>query len=57
MDMHDIRKPDATYDLVYASYVVAYSEDIQRACSEFVRVSKPGGLVAIAFVSGCSPES
>ena len=52
MDMHELRFPDDHFDIVYSSYVLRYSSDVQRACAEMVRVTKDSGLVAIAYVYG-----
>ncbi len=52
MDMHDMKFPDDQFDIVYSSHVVTYSDDIQRACSEAMRVAKDSGLIAMGFVFG-----
>ena len=50
MDMHDLEFGDDQFDLVYASFVFAYSDDLERACAEVARVVRGGGFVAAAFV-------
>ncbi len=49
MDMHDIKYPDGTFDIVYSAWTLRYSYDLKKACDEIVRVVKPGGLVATGF--------
>lgn len=49
MDMHELRFDDNQFDIVYSAFVLRYSNDIQRACSEAVRVSREDGLMAITF--------
>lgn len=46
-DMHNMPFADDSFDVVVASRVLGYSETPGRAAAEFIRVSKPGGLVAI----------
>tara|TARA_Y100000588_G_scaffold89019_1_gene95423 strand:- start:50167 stop:50844 length:678 start_codon:yes stop_codon:yes gene_type:complete len=50
MDMHEMNFQDNQFDVLYSSYVLRYSNDIRLACSESVRVTKPNGLIAVAFV-------
>ena len=49
MDMHNLEFPDNSFDLVYVAWALTYSGDIERACSEIARVTKPGGVVAAAI--------
>ena len=37
---------DASFDLVFARAVLHHTRDLDRACSEFLRVLKPGGTLA-----------
>ena len=48
-DMHDIKFPDSSFDIVYSAWTLKYSYDIKKACAEIIRVVKPGGLVATGF--------
>lgn len=48
-DMHDIKFPDNTFDIVYAAWVLPYAYDIKKAVSEIKRVLKPGGIVAAGY--------
>jgi hypothetical protein len=52
MDMHALKYPDDSFDILYSSYVLRYSSDIRQACHESVRVVKDGGLICVAFVNG-----
>lgn len=42
--------PDNTFDIVYASHVIEHVKrnDVESVLSEWVRVTKPGGIVRIA---------
>lgn len=48
-DMHDIKFPDNSFDVVYSAWTLRYSYDLQKAVDEIVRVLKPGGLAAIGW--------
>lgn len=48
-DMHDLPFPDASFDVVYSAWTLKYSYDINKACSEIVRVVRPGGYVVTGF--------
>ena len=48
MDMHDMAFADDSFDMVYASYVLAYSDRPKQAVLEMLRVVKHGGLFAVA---------
>lgn len=50
MDMHSMDLPDDSFDVVYAAYVIAYSEEPARACAEILRVLRDGGYAAFSFV-------
>jgi hypothetical protein len=47
MDMHDLKFPDGTFDVVYSRHSFEHAYDKRRAGSEFVRVLKPGGVVVV----------
>jgi ubiquinone/menaquinone biosynthesis C-methylase UbiE len=49
MDAETLDLPDATFDIVLCSLGLMYLPDPQRAVSEWLRVLKPGGRVAIAI--------
>lgn len=49
MDMHDLKYPDNSFDIVYSSFVITYSDDIPRAVTETIRVARNGALAAFAF--------
>lgn len=49
MDMHHMTFNDNTFDIVYSAYVLTYSTNVERACSEMVRVAKNGGIIAIGY--------
>ena len=46
-DMHDLPYDDASFDCVVAGWVLAYSDDKRKAIAELVRVTRPGGYVAL----------
>jgi SAM-dependent methyltransferase len=46
-DMHAMPYPDKTFDAVVFSWVLGYSKNQKKAVSEAIRVTKPGGLIAI----------
>lgn len=47
-DMHELPYPDNSFDVVLAGWVISYSKDVARFASEIVRVTAPGGIVAIS---------
>lgn len=49
MDMHDLRLPDASFDLIFASHVFEHAWDFDRVARECVRVLRPGGYIFCAF--------
>ena len=51
MDMHDLKFDDDQFDIVYSSYTLTYSDDVQRACSEALRVTRDSGFMAFGFGS------
>ena len=46
-DMHAMPYEDDSFDIVILGWVIAYSHDNQKVADEVVRVTKPGGYVAI----------
>nr|MDQ3294380.1 class I SAM-dependent methyltransferase [Actinomycetota bacterium] len=48
-DMHSLPYADDSFDAVVAGWVLAYSDDKQRAASEIVRVARPGATVAVGI--------
>lgn len=47
MDMHDLKYPDGSFDVVYSRHSFEHAFDKRKAAHEFVRVLKPGGVVVI----------
>jgi SAM-dependent methyltransferase len=47
MDMHDLKFPDGSFDVVYSRHSFEHAYDKRRAGGEFVRVLRPGGVVVI----------
>lgn len=45
-DMHNLRFPDNSFDVVYTAWTLAYAYDLKKAAAEIVRVAKPGAVVA-----------
>lgn len=47
MDMHQMTFADSQFDVVYSTHSLEHAYDPQQAAREFIRVSKPGGLIMI----------
>lgn len=47
-DMHRMPYGDSTWDAVICAWTLSYSNDLRRACTEIVRVTRPGGIVAVS---------
>lgn len=47
MDMHDLKLQDHSYDLLYSSHSLEHAMDATKVIGEFIRVVRPGGIVAI----------
>jgi SAM-dependent methyltransferase len=47
MDMHDMKFQDHQFDVIYSSHSLEHSQDLKRVIGEFMRVAKPGALVAL----------
>jgi len=48
-DMHEMPFDDNSFDVVVLGWVLAYSDNKQKAIDEVVRVTKPGGVIAIGI--------
>lgn len=46
-DMHRTSFRDGEFDAVILGWVIAYSEDPQAAAREMVRITRPGGVIAV----------
>jgi SAM-dependent methyltransferase len=46
-DMHAIPHADSSLDAVILGWVLAYSEEPERAAREVIRVARPGGVIAV----------
>ena len=44
-DMHSMHFKDNSFDIIFSGWVLAYSDDQEKALKEMVRVLKPGGYV------------
>ena len=47
MDMHALKFPKKQFDIVYAGWVIIYSENKGRAIQQMLSVTKPGGIIAL----------
>lgn len=47
MDMHAMTFPSESFDLVYSSHSLEHAHDPQQAVKEFLRVVRPGGVIAV----------
>ena len=46
-DMHCTHYPDGSFDAVILGWVLAYSEEPEQAAREIVRITRPGGIIAV----------
>lgn len=46
-DMHEMDFPDDYFDVVISGWVLGYSDKKQKAANEMLRVTKPGGIIAV----------
>ena len=51
-DMHALRFPDRSFDLVFASHAFEHAWDFAAVAAECVRVLRPGGYVFCAVPTG-----
>jgi SAM-dependent methyltransferase len=49
MDMHELKFPDNSFDVIYSAFVITYSDDIPKAISESIRVARDGALIVFLF--------
>ena len=54
-DMHNLQYGDNQFDLILCGWVIAYSDNKQKAAEEMVRVGKSGVIIALS--AGYSPSS
>ena len=47
-DVHDIPRPDASFDVVICTEVLEHCHDPQRAVDEMARVLRPGGVCVLS---------
>jgi SAM-dependent methyltransferase len=47
-DMHHMPYADGSFDMIFCSYTLSYSENPKRAACEMLRVIVDGGIIAIA---------
>jgi SAM-dependent methyltransferase len=48
-NMHHMPYPDDSWDAVIMGWVISYSNEQRRAAMEVVRVTRPGGIVAVGL--------
>jgi len=48
-NMHDMPYADSSWDAVMMGWVISYSSEQRRAAMEVVRVTRPGGIVAVGL--------
>ncbi len=46
-NMHHMDFADGEFDIVISGWVLGYSDDMQQCAREMLRVTKPGGIIAI----------
>lgn len=49
MDMHDLKYPDDSFDVVISGWTLPYSKDPKKALAEKMRVLKPNGLLCVGL--------
>lgn len=52
-DMHEMPYDDDSFDIAFSSWALTYSHDPRRACSELVRVTRPGGVICVGCEYDC----
>jgi hypothetical protein len=55
MDMHNLNLQLEYFDIVYAGWVIIYSENRKRALEQMIAVTKPGGLIALTATISAIP--
>ena len=53
--MHDLPYEDSTFDVIISGWVIAYSDNKQKAVDEMIRVAKDGAIIGIGV--GYTPTS
>ena len=48
-DMHQLEFADNSFDFIISGWTLRYSNNVNKALSEILRVIKPGGLISIGF--------
>jgi SAM-dependent methyltransferase len=48
-NMHAMTYADSSWDCTVLGWVLAYSDTPQKACDELVRITRPGGLIALGI--------
>jgi SAM-dependent methyltransferase len=56
-DMHRLRFPDASFELIFASHVFEHAWDFRRVAAECARVLRPGGYIFCAVPKGFKPSA
>lgn len=46
-NMHSLPYPDSSFDATIMSFVLSYSDQRELAAAEMVRVTRPGGVIAV----------
>lgn len=46
-DMHRMPFPSNSFDTIFIGWVLSYSNDLEQACSEIIRVAKDGAYIVI----------
>ncbi|MFN7875405.1 MAG: class I SAM-dependent methyltransferase [Pirellula sp.] len=56
MDMHNLKFPDKSFDIVFSSHSLEHSFDPKKVISELSRVAIPGGIIAVEVPVGFVPS-
>lgn len=49
MDMHEMDYADNSFDVIFCGWVLAYSQNPQRAVEEMIRVARPGAYICVGW--------